>query len=242
MELQIKLYQFLKISIMRIFLSMIIGLFLAVFYLGCACKFKSMKNKIHLKTFVKSLVERKFGEFFIYPIHNETINKIWNDTTNHKLLDEVLNGTNTSNEAKFLASEVLFQKDILFLQRHNPKKIAEIYTQALVNNYTGMANSWGLLYNHEEEGTVGIAFLTLRNNAIPSLTSLLEDSSISLYYKGSEEATIGNSYKYRIKDFAAYYIGRIIGNPLKYYSTYEERDIQIQELKKNLENKAYSTK
>jgi hypothetical protein len=36
-------------------------------------------------------------------------------------------------------------------------------------------------------------------------------------YQGSKEATIGNAYGYRIKDFAAYYIGRILGVPLKYY-------------------------
>jgi hypothetical protein len=32
-----------------------------------------------------------------------------------------------------------------------------------------------------------------------------------------EEATVGNGYKYRIKDFAAFYLGRITGTPIAFH-------------------------
>ena len=149
--------------------------------------------------------------------------------------NSILINNNIEIEAKFLACEIFFKKDIFFMRRHPIEKIAEIYTQALVHNYTGMANSWGLLYEHEDEGTVGIEFLVFGKKAIPSLAKLLDNTNTNLEYDGSKEATVGNGYHFRIKDFAAYYIGRIMGNPLKYYPNVIDRDVQIEKLKKEIE-------
>lgn len=195
---------------------------------------KSVNAQTNTAAFAGKLVAREFGEFFIYPMHNETIENIWSDSNNHQLLDDVLNDPTVSDEAKFLACEVFFKKDILFMQRHSPEKVAEIYTRALRNNLTGMANSWGLLYEHEDDGAVGSAFLTIGKKAIPALAKLLNDERTLLEYQGSAEATLGNRYEYRIKDFAAYYLGRILGNPLRYYPGVAERDDQIERLKKEL--------
>jgi hypothetical protein len=186
-------------------------------------------------SFARKLVAHEFGEFFIYPMHDQTIENIWSDSSNHKLLDNILDDATVSDEAKFLACEVFFKKDILFMQRHAPEKVAEIYAHALSNDLTGMANSWGLLYERQDEGTVGIAFLTIGEKAIPALSKLLDDERTHLNYEGSKEATLGNGYGYRVKDFAAYYIGRILGNPLKYYPSPADRDEQIDTLKKELE-------
>lgn len=187
------------------------------------------------ESFARKLVAREFGEFFIYPMHDQTIEKIWADSRNHQLLDNILDDATVSDEAKFLACEVFFKKDILFMQRHSPEKVADIYTKALSNDFTGIANSWGLLYEHEDEGTVGIAFLAIGEKAIPALSKLLDDERTHLRYEGSIEATVGNGYRYRIKDFAAYYIGRITGNPLTYYPNLADRDEQINNLKVKFE-------
>jgi len=190
-----------------------------------------MNTKTNTASFANKLIAREFGEFFIYPMQDRTIDKIWSDSSNHQLLDNILDDATISDEAKFLACEVFFKKDILFMQRHPPEKVAYIYTKALSNDFTGMANSWGLLYEHEDEGTVGIAFLAIGEKAIPALSKLLDDERTHLKYQGSIEATVGNGYRYRIKDFAAYYIGRITGNPLTYYPNLADRDEQINNLK-----------
>jgi len=90
------------------------------------------------------------------------------------------------------------------------------------------------LYEHEDEGTVGITFLALGKTAIPALSKLLDDERTHLRYEGSEDAVVGNGYGYRIKDFAAYYIGRILGKPLKYHRDLTDRNAQIDKLRKEL--------
>jgi hypothetical protein len=193
-----------------------------------------MNTESTTASFARKLADREFGEFFIYPMHDQTIEKIWEDPENRELLDNVLDDSTISNEARFLAAEVFFKKDILFMQRHSPESVAAIYADALSNNRTGMANSWGLLYDRQDEGTVGIAFLTIGEKAIPALAQLLDDERTHLKYQGSIEATIGDGYGYRVKDFAAYYIGRILGKPLTYYPDISDRDAQIERLKKEL--------
>lgn len=203
---------------------------------------KEMNTENSTAAFAEKLVAREFGESFIYPMHDETIEKIWSDSRNHQLLDNILEDDTVSDEARFLACEVFFKKDILFMRRHSPEKVAEIYAKALSGDFTGMANSWGLLYDHQDEGTVGIAFLTIGEKAIPALSKLLDDERANLKYHGSGEATVGNGYGYRIKDFAAYYIGRILGSPLKYYPDLADRDEQIKQLKSKLEFQAARSK
>jgi hypothetical protein len=196
-----------------------------------------MKIEKETAAFAKKLVGGEFGEFYIYPMHDETIDKIWADEKNHQLLDDILYNDGIDMEAKFLASTVFFKKDILFMQRHAPDQIAGIYAQALVHNYTGMANSWGLLYEHKDDGPAGIAFLVIGQKAVPVLAKLLDDGAPGPTYQGSIEATVGNAYRFRIKDFAAYYIGRILNKQLKYYTDLTDRDQQIEELKKSLKPK-----
>jgi len=183
--------------------------------------------------FAKKLIAREFGELFIYPMHYETIETIWADERNRLLLDEVLADPDLPDEARFLAAEVFFRKDILFMQRHSPAMIAAIYANALRNDFTGMANSWGLLYDHQDDGPVGIAFLTIGQKAIPALCGLLDDESTRLQYQGSVEAAVGNGYGYRTKDFAAYYIGRILGKPLRFHRDIAARDQEIERLKRD---------
>ena len=71
-----------------------------------------MNTKTSTASFAKKLIAREFGEFFIYPMHDQTIEKIWSDSSNHQLLDDILDDATISDEAKFLVCEVFFKKDI----------------------------------------------------------------------------------------------------------------------------------
>lgn len=129
---------------------------------------------------------------------------------------------------------MLFARDLTFTSRVAPSVIAEVYGQALEHNLTGMANSWGLLYEHHDAGPVGIRFVMLGEPAVPALTRLLDNASAPLIYDGSKEATVGNAYHYRIKDFAAYYLGRIRRVPVAFHREPTERDQEIARLKAQL--------
>ncbi len=197
---------------------------------------KKMNPNTKNGAFAQKLVDRKFGEFFRYPMHDETLNNIWKDSINHQLLEDLIEDDSVSDEAKFLACIVLEEKDALYGRRHSPGTVVNIYAKALVNNFTGMANSWGLLYEPMDDGPQGVKLISMRQFSAPVLIKLLDDERSDLEYQGSAEATIGNGYRYRIKDFAAYYLGRMMGKPLKYYPAYKDRDKQIEKLKEDLKS------
>jgi hypothetical protein len=124
------------------------------------------------------------------------------------------------------------KNEFTFLRDEDVKidRVAAIYTDALVNNTTGMANSWGLLYEHNDEGPIGIMLVMLGEEAIPELVKLLDNETIHPYH-GSEEATVGDDYQFRVKDFAAYYICRIKNIEAVYHETHADRNTEIEKLK-----------
>ena len=182
----------------------------------------------------RRLIAREFGALFEYPHHDRTVDAVWADPKHHGLLAEIVRTTAMPAEARFLACEVLFRKDIMFLQGQDRKQVAAVYAQALVDDYTGVANSWGLLYEHRDEGPVGIVFLQLGENAVDALVPLLDDARQRSSYVGSIEATVGNAYQYRIKDFAAYYLARIKGIPITFHRDLADRDAEIDRLRQRL--------
>ena len=47
----------------------------------------------------------------------------------------------------------------------------------------------------------------------------LLDDDTPLTYAGSREAMLGNSFHYRVKDAAGYYLGKLTGHPLEFHET-----------------------
>jgi hypothetical protein len=133
--------------------------------------------------------------------------------------------------ARFLAAEILFRQREVYPSREQKPGLAIVYANALARNFTGMANHWGL--PDFIEGPIGQHVEALGTAAIPGLAGLLDDNS-PIYYAGSKEATTGNSYGYRVRDLAAYYIGKIRGIPLEMEMDPRKRDVEIEKLKSSL--------
>jgi hypothetical protein len=180
------------------------------------------------------LMSRAYGEFFVLPAHEQTLDRIWADPATHPALEALVAAAAQPLAARFLATEVLFARDLTFVSRVSAATVADIYARALEQNLTGMANSWGLLYEHDDAGPVGIRFVMLGEAAVPTLMRLLDNASAPLIYDGSKEATVGNAYHYRIKDFAAYYLGSIRRIPVAFHRELAERDQEIARLKQQL--------
>ncbi len=66
------------------------------------------------------------------------------------------------------------------------------------------------------------------------IATLLLIASDTIFYEGSQEATTGGSLKYRVKDAAAFYLGKIAGIPVKFYEQNADRDAEIERLKEAL--------
>ena len=70
----------------------------------------------------------------------------------------------------------------------------------------------------------------LGERAIPELVKLLDNETVHRYH-GSEAATVGNAYRFRVKDFATYYICRVKNIKPVYHETHAARDAEIEKLK-----------
>lgn len=175
-----------------------------------------------------------YGDFFNYAVREQAIDDVWAEPDAHANLEEIVRDRHATPRARFLASEVLFDKHFTFASAVGPPVVAEIYVDALRGNLTGMANSWGLLYEHDDEGPVGIRFVMLGEGAVPALRRLLHDDSPGPTYAGSEEATVGNAYHFRVKDFAAFYLGKIKRVPVRFHRDPADRDREIDALRRAL--------
>lgn len=118
----------------------------------------------------------------------------------------------------------------------NLTKVAPIYATALAQNTTGMANSWGLLYEHEDKGPVGSIFSLLGEEGLLALLLLLDNPTIHLYH-GSETATVGNKDQFQVRDFAAYYMSQILNKPSSCQTDRAARDQEIERLKALVEKR-----
>ena len=183
-------------------------------------------------TIIKKLLEDQYGEFFNYAVQDQIMSTIWDEAGGVAPLKSIVINEEVPTKARLLACEVLMKYEFTSLRSEDVKidRIAAIYTDALVNNITGMANSWGLIYEHNDEGPVGIMLVMLGEKAIPELVKLFDNETIHMYH-GSEEATVGNGYKFRVKDFAAYYICKIKNIKAVYHETHAARDEEIEKLK-----------
>ena len=177
----------------------------------------------------QKLMAGDYGLAFYWPQHDQTIARIWSDPGNPAALEALIDDRSEPTRARLLAAEVLMRNDFSFLDRHPVEEVARIYTAALAGHHTN-ANAWGLLWINESVGPLGGTFDLLERDAIPALRDLLGDPTIVDWYEGSEEATLGNRARYRVKDFAAYYLARIDRHPISFHEDFAGRDAEIAKL------------
>jgi len=185
----------------------------------------------------RKLASDGYGMVFVWPQHEETIARIWSQPGNPELLEQVLNDPASPGRARFIAAEVLFANKFSFIDRTSHEGLARLYAEALVKRYTGHANAWGFLWDHDDVGQVGGRFMILGQAAIPTLLELLGDSTLVDWYEGSEEATVGNGHHYRIKDFAAFYLGRLTRHEVPFHADPAARDAEIDRLRRAVQSR-----
>jgi hypothetical protein len=188
-------------------------------------------NNLDYQDLAEKLATDYYGNFFNYLHQDAIIDEIWSQPNSKARLEGLIADVNVPMKARFLASQVLFKKHFTFVNNVGVETVAEILVHAFLNNYTGMANSWGFLYEENDAGLVGIHLILMGDETVPILAKLLDNDSPSMLYVGSQEATLGNSYQYRVKDFAAYYISKIKNIPIQYHREFDKRDAEIEKLK-----------
>jgi hypothetical protein len=180
---------------------------------------------------------------FFHRMDYHMVDSFWNHGKNKSALLEIVTQNHYPHYARLLASEILFHSDSTYPPYALLDTLAYVYARALyitgdTKTYPLMGNEWGFMYYNDKDGitdyeVIGAHLMLTGKRAVPYLRPLLNDTDIIVYW-GSEEATIGNSLMYRVKDAAAYYIGKITGIPVKYFEHNDERDAEIERLKMEL--------
>lgn len=184
----------------------------------------------HVAALARDLDRDAYGATFLWPQHDATIEAIWSKPGNPALLEALIDDRAAPGKARLVAAEVLFLRDYSFVDRHDQRMIAKIYADALAQRQIEWANPWGMLWVDDTVGEIGGRFAMLGRPAIPELRRLLEDTRVVDWYAGSEEATVGNGQRYRIKDFAAFYLADLIRHPIPFHEDVAARDAEIAKL------------
>jgi hypothetical protein len=180
---------------------------------------------------MKELTNAGYLELF-HRFNKDTLNSIWNEKGAQQFLELIASDVNTpSLLASFLGAEILFFKQPGYPPETAKKQLAVVYSTALKENFTLMANPWSL--PGSLDGLAGEHFVALGEYAIPELILLL-DNNTPLSYSGSNEATFGNHYKYRVKDMAFFYICEIRKIPFTLIDDPVIRDKNIKKFKETI--------
>ena len=157
------------------------------------------------------------------------VDALWREPHAAEALAALVADTGADPEARFLAAEILSRKQPGYPSPSESALLAPVYADAL--RHAELANIWGM--PGELDGPAGQHLVALGAGAAVALAPLLNDAR-PVIYGGSEEATIGNSYQYRVKDFAAFFIHRIGGSPYSLRKPPRERDAEIERLRTSL--------
>jgi hypothetical protein len=91
-------------------------------------------------------------------------------------------------------------------------------------------NEWGFMYHGGGEGALGTHLPEVGGAAVRHLLPLLDDPA-NILYEDSQEVMLGDSPRYRVKDAAAYYIGKLTGVPIPFHEAIKDRDAEIEHLR-----------
>jgi hypothetical protein len=166
---------------------------------------------------------------------------VWRDGQNRAPLEEIVQGERHGDLERVLASEVLYRYQDGYPPRGWNDTLGRVYARALAITGTGdrpivlTGNLWGFLSYSDrsgapDHGPLGAHLLEAGPAAVRHLVPLLDDPA-GIFYEGSQDATLGNSLRYRVKDAAAYYIGKLKGIPVPFHEEPDERDAEIDRLK-----------
>ena len=168
---------------------------------------------------------------------------LWAGGDNREALAAVVADEGYGELERTLASEVLYRCDEAYPPDGWDDILGHVYADAL--RLTGASRSlaltgnlWGTLYHGDltgarDEGPLAKHLLAAGPAAVAHLVPLLDDPA-PILYEGSQEATLGNSLRYRVKDAAAYLVGRLNGIAVAFHDDPAQRDAEIDRLKSKL--------
>jgi hypothetical protein len=172
---------------------------------------------------------------------------VWDGGASRAALEQVVRSAEAPDVSRILASEVLAANVADYPPADLQATLAELYPRALALSgvEAGLrfpGNAWGFLFHSAragiaDDGPLGNRLVAQGPAAVPHLAALLDDGD-RLLYQGSQDATLGNSLGYRVKDAAAYFIGKLSGIPVTPGDDLASRDAAVARLREAIRSQS----
>jgi hypothetical protein len=160
------------------------------------------------------------------------ITALWHETPNAGAYAALVTDGKRGDSLRFAAALVLLSENAEAFWTIDRPVLAQVFATALQKDLAGWAYPWGWLWASPGDpvGTLGRIFVEIGAPAVPALRALLRDPTSRSTYLGSEDATEMAMKRYRVKDFAAFYLARIAKLELPWEQNLAKRDEAIEKL------------
>lgn len=171
-----------------------------------------------------------YRRLFVRADSQERLDELWNEPTAPEGLLRLATDAARSWQIRFLASEVIFRKEMFLHKAEHFASLASVYAKALVENASGFMSDWGFMHGMDDSGKLGSRFAIFGLEADAALRPLLDETR-EVAYLYPPEFPSEMRFGLRIQDFAALYLGKIHGIPLQLTEDATGRDNEISRLK-----------
>lgn len=184
-------------------------------------------SEASVATLVSCLQALDYARLFLFAETNEQ-HRLWDGGRQKDLLVVVALDAKLPAGPRFLASEMLAEHAPAWPDSTLASTLGPVYAQVLSQGSAANGNSWGL--PGVAPGAVARHVLRLGQEAASAFVPLLDDST-GVRFEGSEEATLGNAFGYRVKDIAASLIAALRQLPFAIDHDPNRRDAAIAALR-----------
>jgi hypothetical protein len=165
-------------------------------------------------------------------VSGDAADRAWEASHDGAGLRELILSAEADPAARFLAAEVLARRGAL-PGGLPADALARAYVDGLrAGASADMANPWGIPSG--PLGPAGERVASLGAAAVAPLEGALDDEG-GLRFVGSREASIGNSYGWRVKDAAASVLATITGQAFDVDRDPAKRDAAIEDLRRRVD-------
>lgn len=173
--------------------------------------------------------------YYFFASYDDTTKSepVWKNGAGKSDLVAIVNDTTLQLKPRFLAAEILFERDATFPNGTDLFLLGRLYSDALKEPVSAAAE-WGRPFVRKDLGVIGPHLLRIGKPAVPAFASLLDNNEKIFYSGGDKDTEVPNSYRFRIKDFAAFYICKLNGWRYHCFKSPEKRDKKIARLKQRL--------
>jgi hypothetical protein len=157
----------------------------------------------------RTIDQLSYGDLFLQG-DDAAQRRIWSKPGAGRDLQSIVLDSRKSKRARFLAAELLATRSKPPPKGVPNEVLAQVYVEGLRSGASQMANPWGA---PGSAGPLSQRVVALGKVAIAPLLEALDDPA-RMQYGGSRDASIGNSYEWRVKDQAASILAAIRGERL----------------------------